>query len=184
MKKAGFFNFFLFFFILVFASHAQGRGSIPEALLRPGWGESPRYPVDIVIGELGQGRAPTAAYIYAGLLAQGLLSGQMSHNALTSINPALRENYLSQLSGISARSYRLGGGRREPDGAVSFLVRFMGRDYGLTGELYVRLSALQTEDENETWVFDELVLEEAKSLEAALREALNRPDNFLYEGFF
>ncbi|MDR2922901.1 MAG: hypothetical protein LBU85_06135, partial [Treponema sp.] len=54
----------LLFFVHVFAfaqnNSGEGGGyigSIPEELLRPRRGEAPRYPVDTVIGELGQGKA-------------------------------------------------------------------------------------------------------------------------------
>jgi len=165
---------------MLFPAYGQGRGSIPEILLRPSWGETSRYPVDIVIGELGQGRAPSAAYLYANSVAAGLLSGQKNHPALVSVNPALRENLLNSLGRIAPRTFRLGGGRREPDGAVSFLVRFIGRDYGITGELYIKEDAPETG----SWIFDELLLEEAKRLDDAVQETVDRLDILPYERFF
>ena len=45
---------------------------------------------------------------------------------------------MTKLNTVSPRSFRLGGGREEPDGSFSFLVRFVGRDQGITGELFVR----------------------------------------------
>ena len=183
----------LFFITAIFAS-AQGqgsyRGSIPETLLRPGRGESSRYPIDMVIGELGQGRASAAAYSFASSVAAGLLSGQMSHSALSSINPGMRESYLYTLGRISPRSYRIGGGREEPDGAVSFVVRFIGREYGISGELYIRFTVRRTEEEEAptgSWVFEELLLDEARSRDSEHQEALQRRhrlDLLPYERFF
>jgi len=170
------------FFMVCFAANGQTRGTIPEELLRPGRGESSRYPADTVIGELGQGRAPAAAYSFANSIAAGLFSGQAGNPALASINPSLRERYLLTLGSISPRSYRLGGGREEADGAVSFLIRFIGREYGITGEIYLR-SAAQTGN----WVFDELLLEEAKSREVEEQESAqlrHRLDLLPYERFF
>jgi hypothetical protein len=46
---------------------------------------------------------------------------------------------MSRLDEINPRIFRLGGGREEQDGSVSFLVRFAGREQGITGELFVRL---------------------------------------------
>ena len=186
------FSFFYLFLVTAIFAAAQGqgsyRGSIPEALLRPGRGESARYPIDLVIGELGQGRASAAAYSYANSVAAGLLSGQMSNSALSSINPGLRETYLSTLGRVSPRSYRIGGGRQEPDGAVSFMVRFIGREYGITGELYIRYTTRQTEEETTgSWSVDELLLDEAKSRETEHQEALQRRhrlDLLPYERFF
>jgi hypothetical protein len=185
-------GFFGIFFVTSLFVTAQGqgahRGSIPEILLRPSRGESPRYPIDLVIGELGQGRASAAAYSYANFIAAGLLSGQMSHSALSSINPGLRETYLNTLGRVSPRSYRIGGGKEEPDGAVSFLVRFIGREFGITGELYVRYTTRETEEETTgSWAVDEFLFNEAKHRDIEFQEAVqmrHRLDLQPYERFF
>jgi hypothetical protein len=185
--KKKFFCIIFLFFITFLSVHSQTRGSIPEALLRPGWGESSRYPFDLVIGELGQGKAPAAAYAYANTIAEGLLSGQVTHSALVSVDPALRESYLSTLEKIAPRSYRLGGGRLEPDGVVSFLVRFIGRDYGITGELYIIFSTRQMQEDGDEigrWILDELLFEKAKSHNDINKEVMNRLDLLPYERFF
>jgi len=184
----------LFLITTAFAMSQQqessSRGSIPEELLRPGHGESPRYPVDTVIGELGQGRASAAAYSYANSVAAALMSNRMAHPALSSIDPDLRENYLSTINKISPGNFRLGGGREEADGAVSFLVRFIGREYGMTGELYIRYVTRQiqiNDDESTTvgsWVFEELILEEARDRVSEQEETLHRFDFSPYERFF
>ena len=190
MKNMRVFIYICLFFIVCFTAHGQTRGTIPEELLRPGRGESSRYPADMVIGELGQGRAPAAAYSYANSVAAGLLSGQMGNSALASINPSLREKYLLALGNISPHSYRLGGGREEADGAVSFTIRFIGREYGITGEMYLRNTRQTGAGETAqagNWVFDELLLEEAKSREVEEQEAAqmrHRLDLLPYERFF
>jgi len=187
------FNCFLLLFIMSFPVYGQTRGTIPEELLRPSRGEVSRYPVDAVIGELGQGRAPAAAYSYAVSVAEGFLSGQTSNPVLASISPDLREGYLYALARITPRSFRLGGGREEVDGAVSFLVRFIGREYGITGELYVRYVTRQVEDEDGevtvtgSWVFEDMLLEEAKSRDTEREESSqlrHRMDFLPYERFF
>ena len=185
MKKTIIYCGICLFFTAFLPIYGQSRGSIPEALLRPGWGESSRYPADLVIGEIGQGKAPAAAYSYANSIAEGLLSGQVTHPALVSIDPALRTNYLSSLRAIAPQSFRIGGGRQEPDGTVSFLVRFIGRDRGITGELYI-VSSIRQRQEGETgnWMFDELLLEEAKSHSDINQETINRLDLLPYERFF
>ena len=170
----------------------SGRGSIPEELLRPKRGEAPRYPIDTVIGELGRGEAPADAYSYANLLAAGLTSANMSHPALAAINVSLRENFLSLIGKIEGGSFRLGGGKREPDGSVSFLIRFIGRELGITGELFLRYVSRQTEEDvdGETritttgnWTFEDLILEEAKTRDEEKRES-QRFDFSPYERFF
>ena len=177
---------FTFFFLLITAFNVvsqeaslerQARGSIPEALLRPARGESPRFPIDTVIGELGRGQAPQAAFNYAHSICDGLLSIDMTNSALTSIPAALRENLLETINSIEPLSFRLGGGREEADGAVSFLVRFLGKDRGISGELYLRRIF-------GIWTFEELLLDEAKDREVDQEEAMHRNDFNPYERFF
>jgi len=223
------------------------RGSIPEELLRPRRDEAPRYPVDMVIGPLGQGSAPREAYETARRAAEALLAGSMSAPILSTVNRVFLEGCMSALNGINPRFFRLGGGREEPDGSVSFLVRFAGREEGITGELFVRLEERraaavpqQSEPEPEpaeeggeqeppelaedggqpqmieaaaedggqtetgeeaaaapeeqaapvnvpverVWVFEDLILEEARSREEENRESRHRFDFSPYERFF
>lgn len=184
----------LFFLITVFAIAQEQdylyRGSIPEDLLRPGLGESPRYPLDTVIGELGRGEASAAAFSFANYVAAGLLSGRVEHPALVSVNLSVRNSYISAIERIAPRSFRLGGGREAVDGAVSFLIRFIGSEYGITGEMYIRYVTRQVQmnDENVSqagsWVFEELLLEEAKSRDDEQQSALHRLDYLSYEKFF
>jgi hypothetical protein len=54
------------------------------------------------------------------------------------MSPKLLETVLEELGLLSPRTFRIGGGRTEADGSVSFLIRFIGRDQGLAGELYLR----------------------------------------------
>jgi hypothetical protein len=114
------------------------RGSIPEDLLRPQRGESPRYPIDMVIGSLGRGDAPEEAYRFSRTIMAALVRGEMSDSSLSAINSVVREDFLSQISAIKPLAFRMGSGREEIDGAVSFLIRFIGRDQAITGELYIR----------------------------------------------
>jgi len=187
-----FYTFCLLVLIPAFAvSQGQDlfRGSIPETLLRPGRGEAPRYPVDVVIGELGRGAASVSAFNYANLIGAGFLSGQMGHPALASINSTIRESNLSAIQVISPVSFRIGGGREEPDGAISFLVRFIGREQGITGEMYIRYVSRRISEDEEgavigNWVFEELLLEEARDRAVEHQEAANRNDFYPYERFF
>ena len=166
------------------------RGSIPETLLRPARGESPRYPVDVVIGELGRGNASAGAFSFAGSVGSALLRRQMEHPVLASINPVSRESHLSALGAIAPESFRIGSGREEADGSVSFLIRFLGREQGITGEMYIRYITRQlAENGGEArtignWVLEELFLEEARNRESENQEFANRFDFNLYERFF
>ena len=189
MIKLRMYCIFLFFITALASAQEQAfRVSIPEELLRPRHGESPRYPIDIVIGGLGQGSVSAAAFSFASSIAEGFLSGQTAHPALASVNSGLRESYISALQNIEPGSYRIGGGREEIDGSVSFLVRFIGREYGITGELYIRYVIRQSETEELSqtgyWMFEELLLEEAKSRDIEQQDYLNRSDFLPYERFF
>jgi hypothetical protein len=120
------------------------RGSIPEELLRPRREESPRYPIDTVIGTIGQGQASTEAYRLARRIAGALLQGNAAAPVLSSVNKMFIEDCMSALNVVNPRFFRLGSGREEPDGSVSFLVRFAGREQGITGELFIRFEERTT----------------------------------------
>ena len=182
------------------------RGSIPQELLRPRREEAPRYPVDTVIGPIGQGSAPTEAYGLARRVAAALLAGNMNASVLSSVNKVFLEGCMSMLNVVNPRFFRLGGGREEPDGSVSFLVRFAGREQGITGELYIRseerrtapLPQPVTEGGEETeqapptrapivqkiWIFEDLILDSPRSREEEIIESRQRYDFSPYERFF
>jgi len=126
---------------------AEARSSIPEELLRPQRGESARYPIDIVIGEIGQGQAPREAYECAKTAATELMKGNAEARVFSNLNKAFIDinESISALDEINPRSYRLGGGNIMPDGSVSFLIRFIGRELGITGEIYIRLEERRIE---------------------------------------
>jgi hypothetical protein len=150
-------------------------GTIPEALLMPLRGEVPRYPRDMVIGALGQGTVPDGAWGFANDFIYALMTRQTGNSILLSLNNRLVENFFFTLDTINPLKYHLGSGRMEPDGTFSFLVRFLGREQWIAGELYLRL-------EGNSWLFDDLILEEGRNLE----EGKNAyPYNFSpYERFF
>lgn len=134
-------------------------GTIPEALLQPQRGEAPRFPRDVVIGELGPGDAQGGAYFFARSLLSALIAGNRDAAPLSSLDSDFLEGIFDSLSSIAPRTYHLGGGREEPDGATSFLFRFVGREQGISGELYLRA-------EEETWLPDDLILEDPRDISA------------------
>ncbi|MCL2231686.1 MAG: hypothetical protein FWB99_01245 [Treponema sp.] len=153
-------------------------GTIPEALRRPQRGESPRYPQDVVIGELGRGQAPEEAYRFALSILAAMAAGNSGSPALQSAPPALIASHIQDIGSMDGpRNVRLGGGRVEADGNVSFLVRFVGREESVTGELFIRRA-----ENTEQWFFDDIVLEEKRSL-AEIRDS-HRFIFSPYERFF
>jgi hypothetical protein len=173
MRNFALFCFFVCLSILSSAQDQPYRGSIPEELLRPKRGEEARFPVDTVIGELGQGEAPSAAYSFAKTIAAGLISANKEHPGLAGISAALKEEYFSVLEEVYPKSYRLGGGREEADGAVSFMIRLIGKDSGVTGELFVRYVTRQVVVENKAAEIKVTENTEAENIEAVNKETMN-----------
>jgi len=116
-------------------------------LLRPRRDESPHYAADTVIGPLGRGDASKEAYLFASQVAAALLAKNRNDKSLGAMNSVSLEGFLSILEQIGPRNFRLGGGRMEDDGAVSFLVRFIGREQAITGELFVRLEESRADED-------------------------------------
>jgi len=132
---------FFFFGLTLFAQNdirgASGTSALPLELLRPRYGEEPRFPKDYVIGELGRGDATEETYQMARKIVASLSAG----NGLVEEVVFPRQKRLAalgQLSALGVRSWRVGGGRSEGGGGYSFLVRFLGRERSVTGELYLQ----------------------------------------------
>ena len=105
--------------------------------------ESPRYPIDTVIGALGRGQSSKEAYEAARATAAALVAGNMNASILSAVNRVFLESSMNMLNVIHPQYFRLGNGREEPDGSVSFLVRFIGREEGITGEIFIRFEERQ-----------------------------------------
>ncbi|MCL2373941.1 MAG: hypothetical protein FWC65_01695 [Treponema sp.] len=164
----------------IFAGEAESAAllharTIPDALRMPQWGEPPRLPHDLVLGELGRGQAPEAAYHFARSLITALAAGNADAPALAGSPPALIQGHIYEIGIIEPRSFRIGGGRIEIDGNVSFLARFIGGEESITGELFIS-------EESGGWLLDELILEERRSL-AEIRDS-HRFIFSPYERFF
>ena len=163
-----------FFSQMIFAQDAYiNIVPLPNELRRPERGEAPRYPEDLVIGELGQGGAPAGAYQFAQELLSALVGGRNTAAVVQRSSSFIDESVFEEIRSIGTRTYRIGGGRYEPDESVSFLVRFIGRTESIIGELFVRFEAPRptAEDEDEEdaaparqegarWLLDDLMLEE------------------------
>jgi hypothetical protein len=154
------------------------QSSIPEALRQPQRGdETPRYPRDAVIGELGRGEASEDAYRYARNLLQGALSLNRESALLAGAAPSQLEELFAGLEPMAPQQYRLGGGREEADGSTSFLFRFIGRDMSMAGELYIRPA-------DNAWKLDDIIVEEARTLSEGGLMNTYKFDFYPYERFF
>jgi hypothetical protein len=129
----------------------------------------------MVIGELGRGQASEAAYGFARELLAALLRGTTDAAVLSSVSAGLKAEITETLKAINAVKYRIGGGKEEDDGSISFLFRVIGREQGAAGELYLRR-------EEGAWQADDIILEEPRDI---LEGGEMYPYDFTpYERFF
>ena len=161
---------------------SAGNQTIPQALQRPERGEAPRYPQDLVIGELGQGEAPPEAYRFALDLISALAAGSREAPVLVGSLAILSDSLVEEINNLEPRSYRIGGGRTEADGSVSFMVRFLGTEHSITGELYIRQNEISESAIESKWFLDDLILEEKKN-KSELNDSY-RYDFSPYERFY
>jgi hypothetical protein len=155
------------------------RDSVPQTLRQPQRGEAPRYPRDLVIGSLERGDVPAEARRAVVEIMSALNAGNREAPSLASLSPGARGELFSALEEVRPRRYRIGEGREEADGSCSFLVRFLGREQGIAGELYLRFQSAQPENAGNSgtsapnppprgtaggWVLDDLLLEEKRAL--------------------
>jgi hypothetical protein len=133
----------LFLFIgLAFFTRSTLRGQtsaavLPREVLRPQYGEEPHFPKDYVIGELGRGDATEESYWLARQIVASLAVGDGKVNRAV-FPEQKRIAVVNKIRAVGARSWRVGGGRAEGSGGYSFLIRFLGRERSITGELYLQ----------------------------------------------
>jgi len=135
-------------------------GTISENISRPDALNTPVYPSDISIGILGPGEAPQDSYDYARRVLKELQKSKTE--ALSYLSPETRENLKKAVSLVSPVKFRAGGGRREEDGSVSFIFRFIGREKDLAGEIYIRVS-----DGADKWKVEDIITEDVRDIEEA-----------------
>jgi hypothetical protein len=155
-----FFTLFLMMPFLCFSQEIEApsySGVIPEILIRPSRETLPIYPVDAVIGQLGEGDASYAANTYARGVLRDLTRMNKEAETLQNLSPDSLNESMTKLGEVKPRKVRLGGGRDEIDGSVSFLFRFMGSENELSGELYIR-------NEENKWKLEDIILEDPRKL--------------------
>ncbi|MDR1507831.1 MAG: hypothetical protein LBI67_12085 [Treponema sp.] len=160
-------------------AQSDGSPAFPVELQQPRYGEAPRFPADYWIGELGRGEAGEEAYQFARRAAGRLADGNGEDL------PEHAKQLLQSLADMEIRNARIGGGRTEADGSVSFMVRFLGREAVVTGEMFLRRSN-QVSGENaemSAWYLDDLILDQRRPLNEG-RFGPGSTDMTPYERFF
>ncbi|GMO31271.1 MAG: hypothetical protein Ta2F_06590 [Termitinemataceae bacterium] len=163
------------FFVFVQADDDIDPSIIPKTLLRPIRSEVSIYPIDAVIGELGQGDADGISYSFARSVLGDLQKKASNSERLSILSDSTKKKLFEQVDGVIPRKYRLGGGKKEVDGTTSFLFRFIGREKELAGELYL----LQKDGK---WIVDDILTEDVKPLSQG--EAINTYVFTPYERFY
>jgi len=143
----------------LFSQDAANTETVPDSLRRPERGEAPRYPKDLVIGDLGQGEASEEAYLFARNILTAIASGRRDASVLANSGFSFTESIFDNVRSIRPRDSRLGSGRNEPDGCVSFLFRIIGQQESITGELFIRQA-----EASGRWLLDDLILEGKRAL--------------------
>jgi hypothetical protein len=122
----------------------------------------------MVIGSLLRGDVPDGARRFAADVMAAFTAGNRDAPSLSRLGSAARDQVFSALGAVEPRRYRIGEGREEADGSFSFLVRFLGRELGIAGELYLRFEPSPAEDAGSAgsgaWRLDDLLLEESREL--------------------
>jgi hypothetical protein len=121
-----------------------GAVTVPDNIRRPQRGEAARYPLDIIIGELGRGQASEGAYSFA----RNILSALLKENKAAELDESIFSRTVDGIKAAAPQKFRLGGGREEADGNASFLFRFIGREQWIVGEIYVRYDNVVSETAN------------------------------------
>lgn len=120
----------------------------------PTGSESPRLPRDYLIGQLGAEDGKAAPYREAAAILEELASGKTAGRRFTKNGEAGLSEIVERLSSLgSAASVRIGSPVPEGDGGVSYLIRFVGKDASLSGELRLEPS------ENGSWLVDFIALD-------------------------
>lgn len=143
-----------------YANHA-----VPNSLRRPERGEVPRYPADLVIGDLSRGEASESAYSFARSILLALVNKRRDSSAFGN-SSNLYESVFTEVENLGPRTFRLGGGKAEPDGCTSFLIRFISQEESITGELFIRRAEASELEASETgrWLLDDIILETKRTL--------------------
>jgi hypothetical protein len=114
-----------------------------------------------------------AARLAATQALSALVAGNRNTALFSRLGTSNRNELFAAVAAVEPRKYRIGEGREEADGSYSFLVRFLGRDRGIAGELYLRFEPAQEGAAGSgVWLLDDLLLEEERPLGELVDESV------------
>jgi hypothetical protein len=117
-----------------------------------------------------------AARLAATQALSALVAGNRNAAVFSRLGASSRNELFAAVAVVEPRRYRIGEGREEADGSYSFLVRFLGRDFGIAGELYLRFEPERDDDSGAAgsgvWLLDDLLLEEERPLGERIEESI------------
>ncbi|GMO47118.1 MAG: hypothetical protein Ta2G_02460 [Termitinemataceae bacterium] len=154
-------------------SGADTDAVVPQNLLVPTRSDLQIYPIDAVIGVIGQGDSDDRAFV----LARGILNDvqKKAESERLAISASERAKLFAKIDEVGPRKFRIGGGQLEEDGSTSFLFRFIGREKELAGELYLI-------NNDGKFVLDDILTEDVKPLSSI--ENINTYVFTPYERFY
>jgi hypothetical protein len=118
----------------------------------PTGGESPVYPKDFAIGELGPPRVLPGAFDFAHTFLASLAQGHFDATLLEHPSDIDEKTIKNTVALVGPRYFRLDRGKEGPHGSLSFLFRYLGSEQSVTGELYLI-------PEKGSWLIQDLELE-------------------------
>ena len=80
---------------------------LPSSLRRPERSEAPRYPSDLLIGEMGRGEAPEDAYAFARDVISSLMGGRRNAASFAGFSSYLAENFFDEIDSLGPGVYRM-----------------------------------------------------------------------------
>jgi hypothetical protein len=149
------------------------RASSTDPFLPTG-SEAVRLPQDFVIGKIGDEGVGANAYHFAFDFLSSLARSEEVKRFYTDRGRQEAESIAPILAPLLPASVRVGSGSAEGEGGVSFLIRFVGKERSVTGELHLIRSS-------SAWLVDELILDEPVSDYGA--DGTARFDPFTYTRF-
>jgi hypothetical protein len=115
-----------------------------------------RLPQDFVIGKIGDEGIEPNAYRFAVDFLSSVAKSEEVAQSYTDRGLQEAKAIGPLLAPLLPVSIRVGSGTAEGEGGVSFLVRFVGKERSVSGELHLVRSS-------STWLVDELILDEPVS---------------------